>query len=256
MSNKIKACFVGCSFTVGEGFNKDQRDAHIYDRLVSRHFGFSSDNLAKGGWGNYKIFMQASQALLSQTYDIVFVQWSDMNRIWFSPGPEEWFASNDDSNSSFRYHDIYISNKDKLNFVNTIKVLNHDYQNIVDLVDYTKILNHIADTTNRKLVHINGLVPWQSDLAQPLDRTNLEKFFSDYTKSMLSFDSKPEHEVCYYFNKLQRKFKELDQSRWVNLFDSFVSNVVDIGPQGHHPGEKSHKIMAEKIINYLDKDTK
>jgi hypothetical protein len=256
MSNKIKACFVGCSFTVGEGFNKDQRDAHIYDRLVSRHFGFSSDNLAKGGWGNYKIFMQAVNSIVNQKYDIVFVQWSDMNRIWLSPGPEEWFATNDDSDQSFRYHNIYISAKDKLNFIDTVKVLNHDYQNIVDLIDYTKILNQLADTNNVKIAHINGLVPWQDDLLNLLDRTDLEKFFSDYTKSMLSFDSKPEHEVCYYFNKLQNKFNELDRTRWVNLFDSFLLDTVDTGPLGHHPGERSHKIMADKIINYLDKEMK
>jgi hypothetical protein len=256
MSNKIKACFVGCSFTVGEGFDKDQRDAYIYDRLVSRHFGFSSDNLAKGGWGNYKIFMQAVNSIVNQKYDIVFVQWSDMNRIWLSPGPEEWFATNDDSDQSFRYHNIYISAKDKLNFIDTVKVLNHDYQNIVDLIDYTKILNQLADTNNVKIAHINGLVPWQDDLLNLLDRTDLEKFFSDYTKSMLSFDSKPEHEVCYYFNKLQNKFNELDRTRWVNLFDSFLLDTVDTGPLGHHPGERSHKIMADKIINYLDKEMK
>jgi hypothetical protein len=256
MSHKLTACFTGCSFTVGEGFPQDQRSAHIYDRIVSKHAGLDSVNLARGGWGNYRIFMQAANSITSQKYDIVFAQWSDMNRIWLSPGPEEWFASNDDSDQSFRYHDIYISAKDKLNFIDTVKVLNHDYQNIIDLVDYTKILNQLADANNVKIVHINGLVPWQDDLLASLDRTNLETFFSDYTKTLLNFETKPEHEVCYYFNKLQNKFNELDQTRWVNLFDSFLSNTVDTGPLGHHPGERSHRIMADKIINYLDKEMK
>lgn len=254
MQDKIKACFTGCSFTVGEGFPLDQRDTYIYDRLVSKHFGFESKNLAVGGWGNYKIFMSTADVLISRAYEIVFVQWSGLNRLWLSPGPEIWYASNDSSGAGFRNSNIYINPKDRQKLNETLDILNHDYQNLLDLVDYTKILNVLADATGTKIVHINGLVPWQTDIAKTLDRRDLESFFSNYTKEILDFENKPDDEVCFYFNKLHAKFSELDQTRWVNLFDAFVDNLVDEGPEGHHPGIQSHRIMADKIINYLDKE--
>lgn len=254
MQDKIIAGFVGCSFTVGEGFPVEQRDQYIYDRLVAKHYGFTSKNLARGGWGNYEIFMRSSQAIISEVYDFVFVQWSELNRIWLSPGPDLWLPSNDDSPTGFRGNNIYLTPKERSFFRDTLTVLNHDYQNILDLIDYVAILNRLGEHASTHVIHINGLLPWAADLDQPLDRSNLENFFSTYTKQLLDFDNNPDDKVCAEFSRLQTKFATLDKSRWVNVFDPFSSYMVDIGPEGHHPGVKSHRLMADKIINYLDKE--
>jgi len=108
-----QACFNGCSFTVGEGFPPEQRDEHIYDRLVSRHYFFKAENIAVGGSSNYTIFMRSCQALLSGQYDIVFTQWSALNRIWLHPGPDVAFFTNDRKYSDFSYRDIYITKEKK-----------------------------------------------------------------------------------------------------------------------------------------------
>ena len=50
---------------------------------------------------------------------------------------------------------------------------------------------------------------------------------------------------------LQNKFLEVDQTKWVNLFESFQKNTIDVGPEGHHPGIKSHQWMANQIANYI-----
>jgi hypothetical protein len=52
-------------------------------------------------------------------------------------------------------------------------------------------------------------------------------------------------------DEIKQKFSTLDQSKWVNLFDPFQTFQVDKGPEGHHPGIKSHAMMAEKISHYL-----
>jgi hypothetical protein len=38
----------------------------------------------------------------------------------------------------------------------------------------------------------------------------------------------------------------------VNIFDSFFKNIVDQGPEGHHPGIQSHHWMAQQVINYIN----
>lgn len=245
----MRAVFTGCSFTVGEGFPVDQRDFYIYDRLLSKHCNFERVNIAAGGSSNYKIFMSATKALTDKACDILFVQWSALNRMWLSPGPDTYFFINDPS-TEFRYRDLYISNSDRKYLKNLILLLNHDYQNIFDLVDYCKFLDLLATHQNIKLVFINGIVPWSDDLIT-IGCTDLQQHLSNYTKAILDFNNRSDEEIHLYFNKLQSKIAELDQCKWVNLFDSFQKNITDVGPEGHHPGIKSHQWMADQIITHL-----
>lgn len=246
-----KVVFNGCSFTVGEGFPLEQRNDYIYDRLVASHYSFKADNIAVGGSSNYKIFMRSCQALLSGQYDIIFTQWSALNRIWLSPGPDSVFFTNDVKYPDFQYRNIYLSKKDKDQLRNSLLLLNHDYQNILDLVEYCHILENLAKNSKTKLVFINGLVPWTNDLTRPISN-NLGKSLSDYTKDILDFELRDDEEIIKFFTELQKMFLTLNQKSWVNIFDSFDSNTIDVGPEGHHPGIQSHRQMATQIINYID----
>jgi hypothetical protein len=246
-------CFHGCSFTVGEGFPEELRDQYIYDRLVSKYFNYNRTNISLGGSGNYKIFLRSCESILSGEYDIVFTQWSALNRFWLSPGPNASFFLNDEKYPDYRYRDIYLSKKEKEKFKNTFLLLNHDYQNIFDLIDYCKILVNLADKNQVKLIFINGLVPWTPDLVKPFNK-DLNLTLSKYSKEILDFDNRDDDEIIFYFKKLQDKFNTLDQKQWVNIFDSFRESSVDDGPEGHHPGIESHKIMADKIIEYIVKE--
>ena len=244
----MNICFNGCSFTLGEGFSPAQRDAFIYDRLVSKKLSLNATNIAVAGASNYKIFMSSASAILSENYDLVVVQWSALNRIWLYPGPDSTFFVNDKINSDFKYRNLYLNKLEKEIFKNTLLLMNHDHQNIIDLVDYCKILTNLTSLT--KVIFVNGLVPWTNDISTPLTN-NLVDCLSSYSKEILDFDNRDDAENIKFFKILQNKFSELDQTRWVNLFDSFQKNIVDIGPEGHHPGPKSHEWMAGKIENYL-----
>lgn len=246
----MKVAFNGCSFTVGEGFPANDRDHYIYDRLVSKRFQFDRTNIAQGGSSNYNIFMRTAAAVKSNHYDLIFVQWTALNRIWLSPGPDTYVFTNADSSDGFRYRDLYFSSAEISNLKNILLLLNHDYQNILDLIDYCGILDTMSTQTKTNLIYLNGLLPWKDDLTKPLGK-DLSSYLSPYTKHMLDFDTRDDEEIVKYFTILKNKFLELDQDKWVNLFDSFSSNVVDTGPEGHHPGIMSHRWMADKITNYL-----
>ena len=250
----MKVCFNGCSFTVGEGFPEQQRDQYIYDRLLTKQFGFNSTNVAIGGSSNHTIFMRSAREILSNKYDLVITQWTALNRIWLYPGPDTVFFSNDRVSPDYKYRDLYLSADKKKTFCNTLLMMNHDYNNIMELIDYCNILSALADTASTKVIFVNGLVPWQNDLVQPLSH-DLEQSLSDYTKSILDFDNRLDIEIIDFFTKLQTKFQDLDQSKWSNLFTSFKSAIIDQGPLGHHPGPISHKWMADNISAYLTKNS-
>ena len=91
-----RVCWNGCSFTVGDGFPIHQRDQYIYDRLVSKQFGFESTNISVSGSSNLEIFKRSAQAILNKEHDIVITQWSALNRLRLHPGPDCSFVLNDD----------------------------------------------------------------------------------------------------------------------------------------------------------------
>jgi hypothetical protein len=251
MPAQLNACFNGCSFTWGEGFDPEDREQYTYDRIIAKKFNFNRTNIARSGSGNYFIFMRTVEAIQQKKFDIIFVQWSALQRIWLSPGPDVWYAPViNDKVTEYRYRDVYLGKKDKLKFEQTIAIFNHDYQNILDLITYCGILIKLATLQNIQIVFINGILPWTDDLTQELG-PDLSKSLSGYTKNILDFDNRDDEEIVLYFNKLKQKFSELDQARWVNLFASFHHNIIDVNSDGHHPGIKSHALMADKISTYL-----
>jgi hypothetical protein len=250
MSTQIKICFNGCSFTWGAGYNDTDRELYVYDRVVSQYFNFDRTNVAVNASSNHNIFMRTAEAFLANTYDVIVVQWSALNRLWLSPGPDAYFFVNDYTYPDYRYRDLYISKSEKSMLNNFLLLLNHDYQNIHDLIEYCNILNSMSLSTKTKIVHINGIVPWTNDLSTPLSN-DLEQSLSKYTKDILDFDHRDDEEIIKYFNRLQSKFSTLDQSNWVNIFESFRDNSIDQGPEGHHPGIASHQWMADQTIKHL-----
>ena len=247
----MNVCFNGCSVTVGNGFPVDQREYYIYDRLLEQKIKFKRTNIAMTGSSNYLTFMRSSDAILSGNYDCVITQWTALNRLWLYPAPDAAFSTNNEQQPDFKYNHIYLSPKEKTNFKNTLLMLNGDYQNIVDLIKFCGILKSLGDANNTKIIFINGLVPWTDDLNQPLGN-DLNNSLSDYSKSLLNFDNRDDDEIIKFFLQLQTEFVALDQTLWVNLFDSWMQNVQDTGPEGHHPGILSHRWMADKVLNYLE----
>jgi len=249
----MKACFNGCSFTEGLGFAEVDRNRHIYDRLICNHFQWKRTNIAVEGSSNTTIFHRSAEAIISNNYDIIFTQWSALNRQWFFPGPDCKYSNIDGKHPEFAYRYIHLDKKFDKKFKETLRIFNHDFHKIIELVSYVKILDSLAKAHNVITVNINGLVSWQEDLTTPLDHQNLDACLSTYTKKILDFENRNDDEIIHFFRILQQKFKEMRLDSWVNLFDSMQKMCIDTGPQGHHPGPESHRLIAEKTIEFLEK---
>jgi hypothetical protein len=252
MSAKMKVAFAGCSMTRGDGFDMAYLAPEIWPNIISRVFDFEPKNLGISGASNLRIFQTASQAILSKKYDLVFCQWTMLNRLWLSPDPDIWYFVTGDIKHSFEYRNVKLNQQEKTDLERMITQLNHDYQNIIELVDYIKILEELAQHNQVKIAHVNGMVPWQSDLS---DENTVNDFsaWSPYTRQLLDFDNRSDEEIKKLFLKLHNKFLELNPRRWINLFNSFQSQIVDVAPLGPHPGLRSHVLMSNLVRNYLKK---
>lgn len=249
----IKTGWTGCSFTYGEGFDSQDRDLYVYDRLVAREMQWQHENFAQSGASNHVIFLSAAQNLLSGQFDKIFVQWTSLNRVWYYPGPDTYFFLNDMSTPDFRYRDVYLNAKDKKKLRDLTLILNHDYHNILQLVDYCCILDTMSKQQQCDVYFINGLVPWTPDI----DTATFDDFstqLSTYTKNILDFENRDDAEIMAFLTKLQSKFALMPRHRWINLFDSMYHRRVDKGPLGHHPGIQSHRQTADMIMNFLQNE--
>lgn len=242
-------CFNGCSITVGEGFSVTDRDRYVYDRLVSDTLGLKRTNIAKGGSSNYLIFMRSAQSIMSGHHDIVVTQWSGLNRLWLFPGPGNEFFLNRET-QEHRYHNIVISKKDHEKLKNQLLILNHDYQNIIDVVDYCNILENLASQNSVECIFINGLIPWTEDLFFYNEKFNLAEL-SDYAKQILDFDHRNDDKIINFLKQLKKHFETLNLQKWVNIFQPLNRMKVDKGLLGHHPGIESNKIFANMLEEYI-----
>lgn len=247
----MKVCWHGCSATIGAGFPEDQRDQFVYDRLVCKKLGFDSDNLAEPGASNVNIFRAACASVMSGCYNCVFVQWSELNRLWFYPGPDTEFLASGDSDVHYQYRDILISLKQRHQLRDQVLLLNHDYHNLLALIDFCNILEALANHCQCQLVYINGHIRWKPDLTQIIQIDNLDDTLSDYTKTVLDFDHRNDDELMSFFSRLQNKFASLNRDLWVNLFDPLIEIKLDEGPLGHHYGVKSYAILADLIESHI-----
>lgn len=244
----MKICFNGCSYTYGEGFLDHERHLYNFDYIVSDDLGAQRKNIASRGSSNLLIFQRSADEIINGNNDIIFNQWTCLNRVWFSPSPETFVFSNQES-------DYYSFNDFKINlkkFKEILKIINHDYQNIIDLCNYIQILDKLSDLTGKKVYHINGILPWKEDLIAQYDKSNLEMSLSDYTKNILDFDNRADEEIIMFFENLKAEFLKINMDRWVNIFDSWDDNLLDKGTVGHHPGIKSNQYIANKIIRFLN----
>ena len=248
----MNVCFNGCSFTVGEGFPEEQRDTYVYDRLICRSLKATHKNIAKEGSSNLLIFQRCLREIMHSNSDIIFNQWSALNRLWLSPGPDAWIFVNDEKYKTFSYRHLHLSEKKLKDLKNNLLLANHDYQNIIDLCLYVETLDNLAKKYNKKVFHINGILPWQKDLVDSYTDNNLYNDLHPYTKEILDFNDRNDAEILYFFKKLRDAIKLLDKNTWVNMFNSWQSNLVDDGPVGHHPGIESNKWMSEQVLNFME----
>lgn len=248
--------FLGCSLTAGEGLDNEKTDNNNYTNIIANYYGAQVKNLAKSGNSNYNIFIEALNEILYNEQDLVFVQWSSPNRHWLYPNLDcNLIITANSKQKDIKYLDTMYSAKFLQSFADQFLLLNHDYHNLIQVGNFSKILETVS-TNKTQLIFINGLLPWTKEIKCKQSLSNPAKYFSEYTKELLSLDLLPDQDIAKFFTTLYDTVKKLDSSLWVNMFSSMQNEMIDLGTDNSHPGIGSHKHYASMIIEYLNNDKK
>lgn len=253
MSENITIAFAGGSIPLGIGFKDADQSPEIYPQIVATHLNSKLINLGIVGGNNYEIFMSACKCLLENTLDIIVVEWNTFQRYRFHPLPDSsLFVSSHETTETYTNNRVPLAKTD-LNMLQKLTLLcNHDYQHILTLVDYCNILVRLAGAET-KVIFLNGHIPWEKDLLNTYSKhSDLFAELSEYTKSVIEFDTRGDKEIQQLLTDLTARVQTLDKKLWPNMFDSFTQQKVDVLADGVHPGPKSHALYADMIIKHLE----
>jgi hypothetical protein len=249
----INFTFIGCSITKGVGLSNEEYDKNNYTNIVATHFNAKVKNLSKSGNSNYNIFISGLNQLLYNTPDVLFLQWSGLHRHWLYPDLDIVLPIvNRAPVNEINYLDTVFSKNLLQNFVDQFLLLNHDYHNILKLLNYCKILETVAQDKT-KLIFINGLLPWTKEIQHIEALNDPAKNFSAYTKKLLSINLLPDEDIKLFFKKIHHALTQTNKDNWANMFKSISTHCVDFGLDNSHPGPLTHANIAKMIIDKLNK---
>lgn len=263
--------FSGCSFTAGVGWSETDKYAAVKDcdclwtnlvhRNIPRFRGLTQINCANGGASNTDIFESTIKIIGEEANNIhtLFCQWTAGPRYNFNVGFELWDTS-ESFLTTIRSHDINLNRGDRWsrryvkNLLEQFITLHHVHWEILKIVKYTNIISDLAKLLRFKVFFINGLCPWDQDYFTRLHNCAPESYTPFTKKEILNIDSRDDQQIHELYHRAHDQYQEaggVDQSRWINLYDSMLSNRVDYCSDKMHPGTKSNEIYFQIIQNRL-----
>jgi hypothetical protein len=271
--------FVGCSFTAGQGWKDltpeesiqaECKDSpylwvNICHNGIPRIQHLNLVNFGQGGASNTEIFENAARAISSMgnEIDIMFCQWTSGPRYNFNVGFELWNTSESLHGPLLRKHDIQLSNGDHWSreyvrdLLNRLLVMHHCHWEIVKIIDYSATLTRLATQVGFNIFFINGLCPWDKNYFTRLDNVDPERYTLFTKTEILNIESRDDQDIFKLYNLAHHHYQQaggIDETKWVNLYNSFLRNTVDVNFDLKHPGKQSNLIFSnlikEKILQF------
>lgn len=273
-----KIIFSGCSYTAGNGWTDtswlesgktEVKDSpHLWVNLchanIEQFRSLELINIAKCGASNNDIFVDTMRAITQYSeVDTVICQWTSMPRYNWNVGFELWPTDEDimECDVPRRSHDVGLNRGDHWprsyidDLTNRLLVMHHLHWEILKVVDYTHIIRCTAQRLGIDHVYfVNGLCPWDRDYFVRLQDVMPEQY-TEFTKTqILNIDSRSDEDIHRLYNLAHDQYEQhggIDESCWINLYDSFHNLRIDRNYDGHHPGAKSNQSYYEMVKRRL-----
>jgi hypothetical protein len=239
----MKLLVSGCSFSSGFGFTDANIERNWPNQLAKR-LGAELTNVAKTGYDNTGIFMNALEQLTKQDFDICLLQITQIDRLLISPNWHGHRMCRPESNIT----NGILSDSEYQKWVKTFILLNQSSEHWTRLLKMINIVQNLI-AQGKYIRFVNGSLDWDHALFN--DPAN-----SEFLNRLIDIDNLPNDEVDKLRTLVYNQTKSIDLSLWVNPFDKFCGPIQrdDILPTDKHPGVKSHDVLTDLIYNYLTKD--
>lgn len=267
-----KLIFTGCSFTSGSGWDasdvcKDVADhPNLWTNLVfdaiPKFANLQVQNHAQSGASNTEIFENTIEALSNYGDSIhtLFCQWTSMPRYNFTVGFELWNTKETFNKSWDQKQDVNLNRGDSWSreyiddLVDRIRVLHHLHWEILKVVRYTNVIKKIARQLGITVFFINGLCPWDRDYFKELKDVKPESYTKFTKVEILNIDTRDDEDIYKLYSLAHQHYQQvggIDESDWINLYDSYRAKQIDFNYDQQHPGTQSNQNYCNLIVNRL-----
>lgn len=270
-----KLLFAGCSYTAGNGWldvdptesgNTEVKDSpNLWVNLCHTHIErlqtLDLVNVGRGGASNTDIFQNTIRKMAAEgnNIDTIFCQWTAMPRYNWNVGFELWDTS--ESLGGRRSHDINLNRGNHwpreyiVDLVDRLRVMHHLHWEILKVVDYSNIIYTLAQKLGIDHVYfINGLCPWDPNYFVELHNVKPEAY-TEFTKStILNIDTRDDTDILKLYKLAHQHYRErggIDTANWINLYEPFNKNKVDVNFDQLHPGVNSNRLYYEMVDRRL-----
>jgi hypothetical protein len=262
--------FSGCSYTTGFGFELEQNDPKFWVNLLHKDVNILQNtelvNCGKSGASNDQIFANSVDHILKYNTKFVFVQWTSYPRYQFNVGLETY-----ETKVLFIANSPTLHTDDKLGlnditytktYLNTLRdrviTLNHPHYEILKIVKYVNVLINLCKLKKCSIFFINGICDWDCDFFIKKENT-LPYEYTSYTKKIINIDNRDDNQIYALYNKIHNEYNRLggmQESNWLNLYNSLAKNKIDVNDDKIHPGYKSNQkyfeLLSQALLNKLD----
>jgi hypothetical protein len=230
----VNALLSGCSFSAACGWGApDYRtDPRCWYNILAKKYQLNINNIAYGGHSNREIIHRAKQQVLDNSYDLVIIQLTMTNRVWYwresdplswvnSIGAETWNTKTDLERQSLRTM--------ALAFNNHINEVERDLTDLIILQKYLK-------TTPLLLVNF-------SNFGQVV--LNMINDCPDDSAELLP--------ITIYKKQLASLASQLDLTYAVGFDTQLLKHTTDYADDNIHPGVVSNTVFADIVSKTMDK---
>jgi hypothetical protein len=268
-----KLIFAGSGVTSGVGWNEADRSVdtitspYLWTNLIHQNIQqltkLRAVNVGKKHANNADIFQQVAEAIsiYGTQIELLFCQWTTPFKHNWNVGFEPWNTSETTIRTVPVSHSVNLNNgkswsREYINDVITrFLELHHVHWEIIKIVKYSNIILKLAKQFEIKIFFINASCPWDKNYfvelfdVEPNDYTKFTK------KEILNIDNRNDEDIFKLYKLAHAQYQEaggVDESDWINLYNSFLINQVDTTfPGASLGGVESNKIYYKIIENRL-----
>jgi hypothetical protein len=264
-----KLIFAGSGTTSGAGWHQTDPTIevgncpHLWTNLcyqgIEKLNRLDLVNISQGGASNADIFQQTIKAIstFGKDIEILFCQWTVVPKYRWNVGFELWSTSESVFGNEYMFHDVNLNNgkhysKEYIQeLVDNFLEIHHPHWEIVKVIEYSNIISGLAKQLGITVFFINGACPWDNNYFIELHNVEPEAYTEFTKKHILNIDTRTDEDIFKLYALAHQHYQRaggIDESKWINLYNSFLDNQLDNNLEPSLGGINSNK-RYYNIIN-------
>jgi len=251
----MKVLVVGCSGSYGLLFEHGPLDERLwFKRLIKQTIGEAEiTNLSESARNNEWIFLQTALEITKNKYDLVLVQWTELERLNVHLGLETYdtmhLLQKNGPNMGIVNH-VTVPGRWLAKLGDNLRTISNPHWAILNLVKYTNTLINIQEKIHKsKIAFVSGALGIPDDYFQKKN-IKLPSDLSKFEQDILSVPLRNDKEIFELYNKIHEDYQNaggMPLEYWLNpLSQHTIRDRIDSIVEGdYHPGHHSHAQIAD-----------